>query len=60
LKLLPGLGATLGLNAILPGADAPDQFTPNNHRFLNRDEGIWHGVTAVVLKVSAMASVMGS
>jgi len=60
LKLLPGLEATFGLCAMLPGADAPDQLTPNDHRFLNRDKGIWHGVTAVVLKVSAMVRVMGS
>jgi len=60
LKLLPGLGATLVLCAMLPGADAPDQLTVDDHRFLNRDEGIWHGVAAVVPKVSAMARVMGS
>jgi len=60
LKLLPGLEATLGLCAMLPGADAPEQLTLDDHRFLNRDKGIWHGVTAVAPKVSAMMRVMGS
>ena len=52
LKLLPGLGARLGLDAEIPGADAPDQITLDDHRFLNRDEGDGHRLTAVVLQVS--------
>jgi hypothetical protein len=53
LKLIPGLGTTFGLYAMFPGADAPDQITTlSDHCLLDRDEGIWHGFTAVVLKVS--------
>ncbi len=53
LKLLPGLGAGLGLDAMIPGADAPDQITPlGDHCLLDRDERIGHRATAVVPKVS--------
>jgi hypothetical protein len=41
---------------MFPGADAPDQITTlSDHCLLNRDEGIWHGFTAVVLKVSVFS-----
>ena len=56
LKLLPGLGARMSLDAEIPGADAPDQLTPlTDHRFLNRDEGIRHRSTAVMLQVSGFS-----
>lgn len=36
-----------------PETPAPDQITPlSDHCLLNRDEGIWHRFTAVVLQIS--------